>query len=102
MPERPESDRGVVVGDLHNRVRDPYFLADVVLRFIAPLTSGGRELVRLISELQDSFSDQLHAPPGVRVAQEGLVQMVFTPSHYVRIPLIRRFSQLVADRIVWP
>lgn len=75
-----------------------WYSREMVPRFIAPLTSRGRELVRLISELQDSLSEQLQAPPGIRVAQEGLVQMAFTQSHYLRLPLIRRFQQLVASQ----
>lgn len=77
-----------------------WYEREMVPRFIAPLTSRGRELVRLISDLQDSFADQLQAPPGIRVAQEDFVQMAFTPSHYLRLPLIRRFQHLVASKIV--
>jgi hypothetical protein len=39
-----------------------WYSREMVPRFIAPLTSRGRELVRLIGELQDSLSDELEAP----------------------------------------
>lgn len=72
---------------------------EMVPRFIAPLTSRGRALVRLISDLQDSLSDTLQAPQGIRVAQEGLVYMLFTPSHYIRVPLIRKFQKIIASQV---
>lgn len=67
--------------------------------FVAPLTSRGRALVRLVGELQEEFQSQglLQGESGPRVAQEDFVRMAFTPSHYARIPIIREFQQLVAS-----
>ena len=67
---------------------------------IAPLTSRGRALVRLIEEMQERFQrdGRLDVPPGLAVAQEGFVRMAFTPSHYPRIPLITSFQQLVREQ----
>ncbi|MET0399107.1 MAG: DUF4365 domain-containing protein [Longimicrobiaceae bacterium] len=67
--------------------------------FVAPLTSRGRALVRLVGELQEQFQSKglLQGESGPRVAQEDFVRMAFTPSHYARIPIIREFQQLVAS-----
>jgi hypothetical protein len=68
--------------------------------FVAPLTSRGRALVRLVGELQEEFQSKglLQGESGPRVAQEDFVRMAFTPSHYARIPIIREFQHLVASR----
>ena len=62
--------------------------------FTAPLTSRGRALVRMISDMQDSYEKDGHlkAPAGIRCAQEDFVQMVFAPSHYQRVPLVEAFA----------
>ncbi|HEX6748166.1 MAG TPA: DUF4365 domain-containing protein [Longimicrobium sp.] len=66
---------------------------------IAPLTSRGRALVRVIWELQERFQREgrLDVPPGLGVAQEDFVRMEFTASHYYRIPLITAFQQLIRE-----
>lgn len=68
--------------------------------FIAPLTSRGRALVRLIGEWQDRLAGegQLVMPPEVGLAQETFVRMQFTGSDYVRMPLIRQFGRLITER----
>ncbi|HEV2735553.1 MAG TPA: DUF4365 domain-containing protein [Longimicrobiaceae bacterium] len=68
--------------------------------FIAPLTSRGRALVRLIGDLQEEFESDglLQGRGSLGVAQEDFVRMAFTPSHYARIPIIREFQRLVASR----
>ncbi|MEW5929674.1 MAG: hypothetical protein AB1941_19650 [Gemmatimonadota bacterium] len=68
--------------------------------FIAPLTSRGRALVRLVGDLQDRLQSEgsLEGAGRLRVAQEDFVRMAFTPSHYGRIPLIREFQHLIASR----
>jgi hypothetical protein len=62
---------------------------------LAPLTSRGRALVRLIDSHQDALVARgaLNVPQGHAVLQEGSVQMYLSPSHMVRIGLIRRFRE---------
>lgn len=68
--------------------------------FVAPLTSRGRALVRLIDDWQRGFESEgyLEGRSGARVAQEDFVRMAFTPSHYARMPIIQEFQRLVASR----
>lgn len=63
---------------------------------IAPLTSRGRELARLIWEEQRRLEREgrLEVPNGLGIAQEDFVRMVFTPSHRARMPLIAAFQLL--------
>lgn len=65
--------------------------------FVAPLTARGRALVDLIDTYQAEMeaNGRLANPRSVRVAQEGLVQMYFAPSHYARMPFIRDFRKLL-------
>jgi hypothetical protein len=66
---------------------------------IAPLTSRGREPVRLIWAEQTRLEREgrLDVPPLLGVAQEDFVRMAFTPSHYARIPLIAAFQDLIRE-----
>ena len=60
--------------------------------FMAPLTSRGRDLVRLIHNLENTFKaesiieDTVH----LHAAQEGFVQLLFTSSEIQRIGLITK------------
>jgi hypothetical protein len=67
------------------------------LTTIAPLTSRGRALVRLIHQEQLRFEAEgrLRVPPLLGVAQEDFVRMAFTLSHHARIPLITEFQALI-------
>jgi hypothetical protein len=67
--------------------------------FIAPLTSRGRSLVRLIGEWQDRLTREgkLAMPAGVRLAQETFIRMQFTGMGYRRMSVIREFGQLVSE-----
>ncbi|HEV7589863.1 MAG TPA: hypothetical protein VGO40_17240, partial [Longimicrobium sp.] len=66
---------------------------------IARLTSRGLGLVQLIYQKQLRFEAEgrLRVPDRLGVAQEDFVQMVFTPSHHERIPLIVKFQDLVEE-----
>jgi hypothetical protein len=65
--------------------------------FIAPLTSRGRNPVRTIAGLQDALTNEgkLPAIEHLGVAQGDFVQMVFPPSHYIRIKLVDEFCKVV-------
>jgi hypothetical protein len=69
----------------------------MVPRFVAPLSSRGRALVRLISDKEDQLRSMGALPNDgrIRVAQEHLIQWVVTPSDLERIPLIRAFEHSV-------
>jgi len=77
--------------DWHEREKQP--------TTIAPLTSRGRELVRLIYERQRKFEQagRLEVPEYLGVAQEDFVRMAFRSAHYSRIPLIAAFQELVLE-----
>lgn len=72
----------------------------MVPRFMVPLTSRGRQVVEAISHLEDQFrsSGLLTSIQHVRVAQEGLVQMVFTDYAYERFSLIADFQKLLLNK----
>jgi len=80
-------DFGDCLIDRHDRLLQPIFLA--------PLTSRGRRLVDIIGEAEDQLrsADLLKSNPGVRVAQERFLQLVFTPTDSARIPLVRSFEK---------
>lgn len=71
-------------------------------RFIAPLTSRGKDLIDLIWQLQQAFQAEgrLRVPPGIGVAQDAFLHVQLRPSHYERISVIREFQRLVASRAV--
>jgi hypothetical protein len=73
---------------------------EMVPRFIAPLTSRGREMVTLIHALEQEFVEQGKLPPGggLHVAQEGFVEMVEL-SYFGRLPRIREFQNVVMSRL---
>lgn len=69
-------------------------------KFIAPLTSRGRELIRHIDEREDVLRKlgQLkthHAQ--LRVAQESLIELVPAPSLFARLGLVHDFLELVKN-----
>ena len=68
--------------------------------FIAPLTSRGRALVRLMGEWQDRFvaEGRLELPRDISLAQETFIRMRFTGNDYLRMPLIREFGRLISER----
>jgi hypothetical protein len=66
---------------------------------IAPLTSRGRALVRLIHQQQRRLEEEgwLVVPVGLAVAQEDFVHMQFGPDHHERIAVIALFRELMVD-----
>lgn len=69
--------------------------------FLAPLTSRGHDLVREIGRWQDELerNGEIEVRAGLRVAQEGLVQMILAPSHIERIPIIWRFQNALRSKL---
>jgi hypothetical protein len=67
--------------------------------FIAPLTSRGRKLVRLIHEWQDRLTTdgRLQMPAGINLAQESFVRMRLSGTAYTRMALIREFGRLISE-----
>lgn len=65
--------------------------------FIAPLTSRGRTVVRLLNEVQSFYegTGALPNPSGVRVIQEGYIEMFFTPSHFSKIHIAQNLAALI-------
>lgn len=69
--------------------------------FMAPLTSRGRELVQVIHDLESKLKSEgkigdtgyLHA------AQEGFVQLLFSPSEIQRIDLINKIESEYLQRL---
>lgn len=69
-------------------------------KFVAPLTSRGRELVGLISEEEQHFvsAGELNEEGELRVAQEGMFEMM--PISYVRRMLrVADFQEKVRARL---
>jgi hypothetical protein len=68
-------------------------------KFIAPLTSRGRQIVSLIREWENELSTdgRLNLPSGLSLAQETFIRMGFRDGDYVRMPLIREFGRIVGD-----
>jgi hypothetical protein len=66
--------------------------------FVAPLTTRGRLLVKAISEAEDALtaSGKLLDGDGLRVAQEGFVEMV-SASYRKRLPRIHAFQQIMRE-----
>ncbi|HEX8395167.1 MAG TPA: DUF4365 domain-containing protein [Longimicrobium sp.] len=66
--------------------------------FIAPLTSRGRMLVRLIHswEARLTREGKLQMPEWISLAQETFIRMQFQAADYVRMPLIQQFGRLIA------
>lgn len=65
-------------------------------RFFAPLTSRGRELVKLIGLREDQLKKDgklSNFHPGIRVAQETLVAATLTPGTIARFPLVSAFME---------
>lgn len=64
---------------------------------IAPLTSRGQALVRLIGDEQERFQREgrLEHLGYLAVAQEDFIRMVFAPSHHTRLSLIDAFQEQV-------
>lgn len=60
--------------------------------FMAPLTSRGKELVRLIHALESKLkaSGEIENTGYLHAAQEGFVQLLFTPSEIQRVELINK------------
>jgi hypothetical protein len=71
----------------------------MVPRFVAPLSSRGRALVRLISEKEDQLRSfgVLAGSNSIRIAQEHLIQMIFTPSDVERLALIDEFERNIIN-----
>jgi hypothetical protein len=67
--------------------------------FIAPLTSRGRQVVRLIHERQESLkaAGRLKIPEGLSLAQETFVRMDFRDRDFERMPLIQEFGRLIQE-----
>jgi hypothetical protein len=72
----------------------------LVPRFIAPLSSRGRALVRLIGEREDQLQSArvLAGSDSVRIAQEHLFQIVFTEHDMERMPLIDEFERSIISQ----
>ncbi len=72
----------------------------MVPRFVAPLSSRGRALVRLISEKEDQLRSAgvLVGSDSVRIAQEHLFQMIFTEHDMERMPLIDEFERNIINQ----
>lgn len=72
----------------------------LVPRFVAPLSSRGRALVRLISEKEDQLRSAgvLVGSDSVRIAQEHLCQMVSTEHDMERVPLIAEFERSIVNQ----
>jgi len=70
---------------------------ELVPRFIAPLSSRGRALVRLIDQTEDKLRSAgvLAGSDSVRVAQEHLFQIVPTGYDIQRMPLIAEFEKSI-------
>ena len=60
--------------------------------FLAPLTSRGKELVRIIHDFENQLKSEgkIEDTGNLHAAQEGLVQLLFTPSEIERIDLINK------------
>ena len=58
--------------------------------FMAPLTCRGRELVRMIQKIESKYKECGDLPDTglLHAAQEGFVQLLFTPSELQRISLV--------------
>lgn len=69
----------------------------MVPRFIAPLSSRGRSLVRLVGEREDQLraARVLVGSDSVRIAQEHLFHIVLTQYDMERMPLIEEFERTV-------
>lgn len=70
-------------------------------RFLAPLTSRGRALVRLIQEREDRMAAEgrLERQAGIHVAQEALLHVQLRPADRERIFLAESFRrQLMSER----
>ncbi|WP_447773462.1 DUF4365 domain-containing protein [Aeromonas veronii] len=63
--------------------------------FMAPLTSRGKELVRLIHELEGKLKSEgkIEDTGDLHAAQEGFVQLLFTPSEIQRIELTNKVQK---------
>lgn len=68
-------------------------------RFVAPLTSRGRQLVKLVGFHEDRLraSGLLTSLQGVHVAQERFLQLLVTSSDVHRFELAYSFADLVRD-----
>lgn len=68
--------------------------------FIAPLTSRGRELVRLVHQWQEEFVRRGHLkmPDHLSLAQETFVRMNFRGNDYERMLLLPRFGRLLLEQ----
>lgn len=68
-------------------------------QFIAPLTSRGRSLARLINDCGQRFTQEegVTMPRFMSLAQETRVRMIFTGTDYVRIPLIQQFGRWLVE-----
>ena len=68
-------------------------------RFVAPLTSRGRKLVKLAGSHEDRLraSGMLTPPPWLHVAQERILQLLTAPSDDYRFELVYAFADLVRD-----
>jgi hypothetical protein len=73
---------------------------ELVPRFIAPLSSRGRALVRLIGEREDQLRSAggLAGSDSVRIAQEHFFEMVFTEHDIKRMPLIDEFEKSIINQ----
>jgi len=60
--------------------------------FMAPLTSRGKELVRRIHDLESDLkaAEEIEDTGHLHAAQEGFVQLLFTPSEIQRVELINK------------
>jgi hypothetical protein len=63
--------------------------------FMAPLTSRGKELVRLIHDLEGKLKleGKIEDAGYLHAAQEGFVQLLFTPSEIQRIELTNKVQR---------
>lgn len=63
--------------------------------FMAPLTSRGKKLVRLIHEIEEKLKSEgkIEDTGNLHAAQEGFVQLLFTPSEIQRIELINKLQR---------